>query len=300
MSGSFRCSLAAQERGDQTIGTATHVRAFLLVEHPGPWGQSALRDTALPGNLLAALRRRSSSAKVRILLTRRHQQRGQEGVRVWAACTDPVRPWLETTVLEDHHEVLDLDLEALGRGDTPGLAAHTEPVFGVCTHGRHDACCAERGRPVARALTKAYPDHTWEVSHLGGDRWAGNMLVLPHGLGYGWTDPESAVAVAEAHLAGRMTPDRLRGRAGYPMSVQFAEFAVREELGEWGLDALRPARPWEQVEGRWRAWFETPGGLTWEVEVVRTTDDLAAYLTCSARAENPVPRFQVAAMRPLP
>ncbi|MGI9155134.1 MAG: hypothetical protein ACR2FG_00620, partial [Marmoricola sp.] len=64
----FRCAAASLARNDQLIGTASTVRSFLLVEHPGPWGQAALRDAALPGNLLAGLRRRSSSAGVRVLM----------------------------------------------------------------------------------------------------------------------------------------------------------------------------------------------------------------------------------------
>ena len=44
----FRCSAAGLERGDAIAGTASTVRAFLLVENPGPWGVDALRDSRLP------------------------------------------------------------------------------------------------------------------------------------------------------------------------------------------------------------------------------------------------------------
>ena len=43
-------------------------------------------------------------------------------------------------------------LAALGAGRSVGLTPEADPVLAVCTHGRHDACCAERGRPLARAL----------------------------------------------------------------------------------------------------------------------------------------------------
>ncbi len=293
----FRCAAASLARHDQLIGTASTVRAFLLVEHPGPWGQVALRDAALPGNLLAGLRRRSVSAGVRVLMIRRHRQRGQEGVRVFAASAHPVRPWLETVRLDSHHDVLDLDLESLGAGRSLGLAPHHEPVFCVCTHGRHDACCAELGRPVVKALSASYPEQTWEVSHLGGDRYAGNLLVLPDGLGYGRTTPETVSEIAAAHLAGRIAPEHLRGRAGYAMPVQVAELAVRRELDEWGIDALRlTVRP-ERTGSDWTVRFAAPGGTIREVSVSLSLSPEPHRLTCSSTGDNPVPSYAAGPVR---
>ncbi len=290
---SYRCSTASLLRDDQLVGSATQVRAFLLIEHPGPWGQAALRDAALPGNLLAGLRRRSASSGVRVLLVRRHRQRGQDGVRVFAAHPDAQRPWLETAVLDSHHDVLDVDFEALAEGRSPGLAPHREAVFCVCTHGRHDACCAERGRPVAEALSRTHPEQTWEISHLGGDRFAANLLVLGAGLGYGRVTPESAPGIADTHLAGRITPEHFRGRAAWPMPVQAAELAVRRELDVWEIDALR-------LDG-WtggRARFEVAGDVH-EVTVSRTLGD-AHRLTCSSQHDDPVPTHETGEVTRLP
>lgn len=287
----FRCAAASLARDDQLVGTASTVRSFLLVEHPGPWGQAALRDAALPGNLLAALRRRSVSAGVRVLFIRRHRQRGQDGVRVFAAHAHPVRPWLETARLDSHHDVLDLDLEALGAGRSPALQPRTGPVFCVCTHGRHDACCAEQGRPVAAALSRSHPDQTWEVSHLGGDRFAGNLLILPDGLGYGRVTPDGVTALAEAHLAGLISPDHLRGRSGFSMPVQVAELAVRRELDEWRIDALQLAVRPELVGESWRTRFVADGTVH-EVTVHRSTSAERHQLTCSATIADPVPSYE--------
>ena len=95
---------------------------------------------------------------------------------------------------------------------------------------------------MAAALSAAHPEDTWEVSHIGGDRFAGNLLVLPHGLYYGRLDAPSAVAVAGDHEAGQLDLDHLRGRSGYAMPVQAAEIALRRELGETRDDALRLTR----------------------------------------------------------
>ena len=43
----FRCARASEARAESLAGTASTVRSFLLVEHPGPWGVDALRDALL-------------------------------------------------------------------------------------------------------------------------------------------------------------------------------------------------------------------------------------------------------------
>lgn len=238
----FRCAAASRRRAEQLAGSATHVRTWVLLEHPGPWGETALLDARLPDGLGAELRRRAADLRAKILLVRRHGARTSEepgGLRVFAARTHPVAPRLESGLLADPREVLDLDLEALSRGGSSGLATYDGPLLCVCTNGRHDACCAERGRPIAQALAAAHPEATWEVSHIGGDRFAGNMVVLPHGLYYGRLDPDSALAVARAHLAGEVELDHLRGSSHHPMPVQAAEIALRREHGLAGLGDVR-------------------------------------------------------------
>lgn len=205
----------------------------MLLEYPGPWGISALRDARLPEGLGPRLAVAARDAGVKLLLIRRPGRplEAPEGHRVFLVHARPPYSWTETTVLARPEDLLDLDLAALGQGRSPGLARHEQPVFAVCTHGRHDACCAERGRPVAGALAAAHPEETWEVSHLGGDRFAANMLVAPDGLYYGRLDPDSALDVAAARLRGEIELDHLRGRAGYSMPLQAADIALRRHLG---------------------------------------------------------------------
>ena len=165
--------------------------------------------------------------------------RTHAGVRVFAAYTHHAEPWLETTVLDDLQGVHDLDLEALAAGRSLGLTPHSEPVLAVCTHGRHDKCCAERGRPVAAGLAKAFPDQTWEASHIGGDRFAANLLVLPHGLYFGRLEADTARGVARLLAAGELDLDHLRGRSGLATPLQAAEAALRRYVDERRLSAVR-------------------------------------------------------------
>ncbi|MEJ7796089.1 MAG: sucrase ferredoxin, partial [Nocardioides sp.] len=279
MTAPFRCAVDSSGRPDDLAGTASTVRAFLLVEEPGPWGVDALTDSRLIVG--TALRDAARAARVRPLLIRREGRSTVEsGRRVFAAYADPVRPWLETTVVERVEDLLDLDLASLGRGESPGLTPTDTPVLAVCTHGRHDTCCAERGRPVAVALAAADPDRTWECSHIGGDRFAGNIVILPDSLYFGRCAPESGVGVIEAYDRGDLDLAHYRGRSTLSFMHQAAEFFARRESSASAIDAVTAVRRvGDAADGDIDV--DIAGSGTVRVTVRRSTLDAPSALTCT-------------------
>jgi hypothetical protein len=105
----------------------------------------------------------------------------------------------------------------------------------VCTNGARDPCCAIRGAVVAKALAAARPGAAYESSHLGGHRFAANVLVLPDGLCFGRLDVRSAVALVDDLDAGRLPLEHFRGRTSLTEEQQAAEILLRRELGFVGL-----------------------------------------------------------------
>ncbi|MDP9443415.1 MAG: sucrase ferredoxin, partial [Actinomycetota bacterium] len=150
----------------------------------------------------------------------------------------------------------------------------------VCTHGRHDTCCAELGRPLAAALTAARPEHTWECSHIGGDRFAANLLVLPDGLCYGRVPPSRGPGLVREHLAGRVDLDHLRGRSGLAFATQAAEWHLRHRLGLTGVhDVVLES---DHVDaGTCTAVFAVRRQRRWRV-VVRVASGPLRQLTCGS------------------
>jgi hypothetical protein len=114
-------------------------------------------------------------------------------------------------------------------------AARAGRRYLVCTNGARDPCCAIRGPAVAAALERARPGHAFECSHLGGHRFAANVLVLPDALCFGRLDARSAPALADALDAGRLPLDNFRGRTTLEPEQQAAEILLRRELGLDGL-----------------------------------------------------------------
>lgn len=238
----LRCSVASEQRGEPLLATASTVRHFLLLEDPGPWGPEILRSRRLPGALREPLLRWQRDLGVRPLLIRRPGRYLAGPRRIYVV--NARHGWCETASVAGLAEVADLDLGDIAGPDGVGLEPHAEPLLLVCTHGRHDACCAERGRPLAAALAERWPELTWESSHLGGDRFAANLLTLPDAHCYGRLSPEDGVRTVGEHLAGRLTLAHHRGHCTVPWPQQAAEHALRSLLGlrEIGVVEVLAAR----------------------------------------------------------
>ncbi|GLZ36403.1 sucrase ferredoxin [Actinokineospora sp. NBRC 105648] len=279
-----RCADGCVRRGDPAGASAPPVNHWLLVEQPGPWGQDPWRESALPLHVVAAIAAQAAAAHARVLLIRR-PGRSVPGVRRWAYVDS--RPGHERawwTTFTDPDELLDLRL-------TEGEPS-TDPIYLVCAHGKHDTCCAIRGRPVAAALAKARPDQTWECSHVGGDRFAANVVVLPHGLYYGQVAAAHGPVIAERYEAGLVDVAHLRGRSTYSAPAQAAQQFARERVGEARLDAFPPLSARRVGHEQWEVELGTPTGpLRVEVRAVFQRSDTP--LTCTATTPAAIRHFEL-------
>ena len=292
---SERCSVRSERLREPLAATASTVPTWVLLEQPGPWGRFALTDSRLPEGVGRRLRTLSHDLGVRIVLIRRYGRVApEEGSQAFLVGTGPGRPWMERLDLSEPVDLLDLELSPMAVGLPPGLgSAETEPVFVVCTHGRRDPCCAERGRPVAQALDGAFGSRAWESSHVGGDRFAANLVAFPHGAYFGRVDPSNAVAVARAYADGRLTLDHYRGRSCFPFAVQAAEIEVRKRLGLEEIDSLGEAR-WRTVgPGVLDVSIDRAAGATVVLRVRTVEADPARVLTCHGEEEVRPPAYVV-------
>jgi (2Fe-2S) ferredoxin len=105
-----------------------------------------------------------------------------------------------------------------GRRASPG----SEPLPGrhvfVCVHMARDERCGNCGPPLLAAIEAAVAgrglDHVTirATSHVGGHKYAGNVIVYPEGVWYGYVRPEDAERLVRDHLVeGRILEDLHRG-----------------------------------------------------------------------------------------
>lgn len=228
----------SHEGGPPCFASATAgAKSWLLIEHPGPWADR-VENSPLPENI-AELVRRAGERGIRPQLIRRpgrRARRPESDIHLLVAHTTGLDPWLARGVVAGPD---DLDLDALVSGVVPeSCILENEPVFLICTHARRNVCCARIGLPLARSLVENLPDRVWETSHVGGDRYAANLVCLPHGLYYGSMSQAAALAAADAYRSGEVILDRYRGRAGIPEPLQAVEHFARLHTGELSVGGV--------------------------------------------------------------
>lgn len=211
----------------------------------------------------------------------------------FVAYTGPESPWIERLTMSRPVDLLDHDLAPLADGQPTGGELITDPLYLVCTNGAHDVCCAEFGRPLAAAMTSARPEETWECSHIGGDRFAANLLVLPHGLYYGRVSAGRAANLADLYEEGRIDLELLRGRSCYPFHVQAVDHHLREFHGIDEVEALRFVATSSLADGVAGVTFDAVDGRRFVAEVRVTPDPTGQLLTCHSEARANPPRYDV-------
>lgn len=333
MSQGFRCSNAARERGDGLLGTAPMGTCWVLIEHRGGWPINGFDGLDLDWRVRSEVFYAAQALRARILLIRRpgRRTRGGPGVwgvmhlegpgllhQMWGAWNDDSDLLEICGALEECRTRVEGTIHAEEAGadradptnppaeaaehffvEFEATAAAESPVVLVCAHGQHDVCCAVRGRPVAAALAQRWPELVWECTHVGGDRFAANVLVVPDGVYYGGLDAVSALDVIAGHLSDEISGSHLRGFTDLNPLGQTAVAAVLEAQGPAGRfdyaigSVASEAGVWTvRVEGRRPAL----GSFDVRIGVSRTQPHL---LTCRGVEPAVANAFSVTAVRPV-
>jgi Sucrase/ferredoxin-like len=246
---------------------------------------------------------------IRVITIRRdletHHHRPMKGVRLVHVVAG--RPGTTTSrarrrVVDDLHQVVTAT-ESLASGAGPGEGWEDDdaPYALVCTNGRHDPCCATFGRPLARSLRGSdWADRVWECSHIGGDRFAGNLLLLPESLYFGRCDGPAAERVLAGYDAGRLDLPYFRGRSTFTLVEQAAEHFVRTELALDALDAITAAESLGdgQVSVRLADRASGDAGKTVVVTVAHSRVPAPTPLTCKGAEGLTFPQFRLVGIEP--
>lgn len=282
------------------FATASQVRRWLLIEVRGAWGRDAIADSALARYASSDWQKRLQAEHVRVIAIRRDLDRSSEDAlqmfyvdsgkgadrgRCWRRRVPTLHAAVGATAalpFDDNAEPID-------------WTSHRDPLVLVCTNGRHDPCCATFGRPLARDL-RQHPrsDDVWECSHIGGDRFAANIVILPEGLYFGRCDTAAAERVIEDYGQGAISLDNYRGRSALGFYEQAAEYYVRRELAVTAIDAVTAVRRVDATRGVFAVDLTTDGKQrTVEIQVARREEGALTPLTCTGPSGQRVPSYEL-------
>jgi hypothetical protein len=260
------------------IGTADPVDVWVLLEYPPAWKARAVEESGLDPAArawldrgLAALAQRGLKPRPQLI---RQPERGGDVLRLLVGV-----PGFLVEFSGRGYDFLErVDLEQVVR-EPARFPAVASPQYFVCTNGQRDVCCARFGLPLYTGLRQRVYHRAWQISHLGGHRFAPNVLALPQGTVYGRVSVADLDAFVAAVEADRLVFDYLRGRAWYPPAVQAAEALS----GESGLTFLH-------LDGDDAAAIVTFASAHGErvVRVRRATEPMAVLKSCTDEAAKPV------------
>ncbi|MBE9079292.1 sucrase ferredoxin [Romeria aff. gracilis LEGE 07310] len=232
------CAIASRAAGEDPIGTATPYQTYVLIECPQPWPPKVLKSAALPAALRQFMAAMQAEHSVNFLLVDPGQRHEGTRVMVYQQPTGLAQGYQGTEFWVDSLDGLAARLRQIWQaGSLEGKAIERRDIL-VCTHGQRDRCCARYGRPFYRQAVKAVENagltddvRVWQVSHIGGHRFAPTVLDLPQGRCYGRLTPETFGAILTR--SGPIGPLKsvYRGWTRLPQPLQVLERQLMLDYG---------------------------------------------------------------------
>ncbi len=215
------CSDLCLASGEPLLGTAGQVDVWLMLEYKPVWRAKATDDNDLAAPMKAWLERTvaayaANGRKARPQFIRRPELDTTE-VSLFVGADGELRHFAG-----DYPTIATLDLSDLDGG----FARIDEPQYFVCTNGQRDLCCARYGLPAYARLRELAGGRVWQTTHVGGHRFAPNVLALPQGALYGRVFADDVDAFFATVEAGELAVPHLRGRAALPPAAQVAETLI--------------------------------------------------------------------------
>ena len=214
------CSELSRTQGEPMLGTAEPVDIWLLLEYKPAWKSRAVEDNGLEDETNRWLEDSLKRCAERGLKARPQFIRRPDfdlGTTTLFIARNNALGRIEASEYDAIREVDVL---------TSDLAPVRENVYFVCTNGQRDLCCARYGLPTFARLQELVGARVWQTTHLGGHRFAPNVLALPQGILYGRVDVDVVDAFVTTIESGDVSRSHVRGRSAFPPEAQFAEMQV--------------------------------------------------------------------------
>ncbi len=308
--GEFYCAELSRSLGEDIVGSAGYYQTYILIECPYPWESQAFESPKVPKNLQAFISEvEQAKLSVRFLLMVKDKCKADEKTKVIVY----QQPQKSTT----SYEKQEFDLPNIGEV-APLLANYLTPEgfefatrpsesrdFFVCTHGSRDRCCARYGYPFYRQAVEMSAElgledvDVWQVSHIGGHRFAPTMIAFPDGRYYGALTSESLRTILTRQGDLSCFEQVYRGWSLLPKKMQVLERELMLHHGwQWydydiSYRILQESSDpdWLQVE----LYCQQPNGdtLIYQADIVVNEDKtLYSQGSCSSQDNSKLVKYQ--------
>jgi len=286
------CSELSLNAKEEIFATAPRVDVWFLLEYRGAWTDKAFIDSKIPEDVKKRINQNLETIpNSRLQLIKRHDNPG-DILKCYVAKSDELEPKLYEFDFRSYEELLELDInEILERRSN----LREEPLFLVCTNGSYDKCCGMCGAPVYLEILKHENNYkTWQCTHLGGHRFAANVLHLPYGIYYGRVRDFSVGKLIEGSRNCSIDLEHYRGRSCYSKDVQAAEYLLRNLTGETEISAFQFKEA--EIMGKEQLVFQfvsKSDGICHLVHIQKDKSAMFNYTSCGDNEKSPIAQYRL-------
>ena len=276
----YFCSNASLEQEESLMATASNTTFFVLVGYNKPF-PAKVADANLPANWFPELLKLVNDRGGKVILIRTEEK--------VLMVVDP----LLNAYFKANHSSPSFTAASLF---SPFVKREWErnPFFLVCTNGTKDKCCSYKGLPVFIWL-KMQPGITvYQCSHVGGDRFAANVLLMPYGIYYGRVQADEMPGIINALRHGNISLHHYRGSSSFNFIHQAAEHFLRNYLQVFHL---KPKFIWQKFTETEPETFEVKVALferSYQMLIRRKPSAGRHLLTCKSAAAEPYFIYELA------
>ncbi|HEX8920551.1 MAG TPA: sucrase ferredoxin [Pyrinomonadaceae bacterium] len=295
----FYCSELSREVREQPFGTASTADAWLLLEYSSAWGARAFQESQLTRAVKEHLKKAlQATPRSRLLFIKQERASGNH-LSLFIVRSTETDASIVRLKLSGYEQLLDITLAGILAGKQAAGAERWErPLFLVCTHGKRDKCCAKFGYALYKSLRSDAGDDVWQSSHVGGDRFAANLICFPHGFFYAHVTADAGRQIISQYNQQTVSLINYRGRCCYPSPIQAAEFFLRSESGLNGINDVRFLDYVPITGNHWLVRFlSRQDSQTYEIYLRSRISEFQNPLTCQAREEKQVVQYSLSDYR---
>lgn len=270
------CSTNSVKINESLFGTAAFFRNILLIEYGMAFGAKAVDDSQIDIVVKSYLKECLNRQIFDRILLIRNKRTISGLINVYAVSNEERSPFIRHYVLKNYFEITQIDFAKWeGR-------VLSSPLYLVCTNGKKDKCCSKFGLPVYNSLEKL-DENVWQCSHIGGDRFAPNIIVMPYGHFYGHLPVEETDDFYSTTQKKDIYFSCFRGRSRYGFRVQAAFNFLRKKLNDFGnfnfklIGNTLLSGGTEEV-----SILHRPTGLRYRIKVNSQKSEEKYFLTCKA------------------
>lgn len=284
----YYCSLQSKKAFEKIFGTASITKIWVLLEFNGLWAKNIGEGRSVPEDIKNWIRDNLNSFPDLRLLFIKQKKQSKDSISLFIIISNELESSIYRFTILDYSNLVNFSIKTI-LNDKNNLEQFLtrEPLFLICTHGKNDKCCAKFGIPIYKEFELLAGSSAWECSHVGGDRFASNVVVLPYGYIYGHIEKNEVALIIERTMMGNVFLEKLRGRSCYSFPSQAAEYYLRNALLQFNIDDLTFVSSESITQNDYKVIFLLkPKNKFFEVFVEKLEQNYQARLSCSSQKMN--------------